>query len=149
MTPEQFKDWRKLMGFRSRAAAAEALGISASSVELYEVGVRRDNGDKVVIPAHIEQSCERLLGSKLATGHDRLPVYLHGSAHYSFRGQEQAAPHGYLVVPRPNAMICRTDGVEYLEFGESANRLLLRFAIEAARQEMHGLSWVVAPSLYS
>lgn len=56
MTPEQFKTWRKGL-FKSRDAAAEALGISASTVRLYEDGVRRDNGQPVEIPPHIKMAC--------------------------------------------------------------------------------------------
>jgi DNA-binding transcriptional regulator YiaG len=56
MTPEQFKTWRKGL-FKSREAAAEALGISASTVRLYEDGVRRDNGQAVEIPKVVELAC--------------------------------------------------------------------------------------------
>jgi hypothetical protein len=63
MTPEQFKDWREAMGFRSRAAAAEALGLAPGTIVQYEEGVRRDNGNEVEIPQTVEMAC-RLLESK-------------------------------------------------------------------------------------
>lgn len=43
MTPEDFKTWRKAMGFRSQRAAAAALGVSVQSVENWERGKRSDH----------------------------------------------------------------------------------------------------------
>lgn len=60
MSPDQFKAWRKRMGL-NQAKAAEALGISKSSVELYERGVRRDDGRPVVIPKAVELACAALV----------------------------------------------------------------------------------------
>lgn len=56
MTPAQFKAWRKSRGL-SQQAAADALGISKSSVELYERGTRREDGRPVVIPKTVALAC--------------------------------------------------------------------------------------------
>lgn len=64
MTPEQFKAWRKHMGY-SQGEAAKTLGISKGSVELYEAGKRRDDGRPVVIPKTVELACAAIaLGIK-------------------------------------------------------------------------------------
>lgn len=57
MTPDQFKAWRKRVGFRSQQAVAEALGISKGSVENYEAGRRRDTGEPVAIPEAVIFAC--------------------------------------------------------------------------------------------
>lgn len=58
MTPESFKKWRKENGFKSRALAAEALGMSPETVRLYETGIRREAPSKtVVIPRHVALAC--------------------------------------------------------------------------------------------
>ncbi len=59
MTPAEFKSWRKAMGYTQKDAAA-ALGISVSSVELYERGSRRDDDRPVDIPRRVELACEAL-----------------------------------------------------------------------------------------
>ncbi|WP_454813791.1 helix-turn-helix domain-containing protein [Labrys neptuniae] len=56
MDPEQFKAWRRHMGF-SQIEAARALGISKGSVELYEAGKRRDDGRPVEIPKTVALAC--------------------------------------------------------------------------------------------
>lgn len=56
MTPEQFKTWRKHMKL-SQAKAAECLGISVGSVQLYELGHRREDGRAVEIPKTVELAC--------------------------------------------------------------------------------------------
>jgi predicted transcriptional regulator len=57
VTPAQFKDWRKRF-FKSQRAAADALGISASSVILYEAGRRRDaNETPVEVPKVVALAC--------------------------------------------------------------------------------------------
>ncbi|MGH0004087.1 helix-turn-helix domain-containing protein [Pseudovibrio ascidiaceicola] len=61
MTPEQFKKWRKGMGYKSRDAAAEALGVSAGTIANYETGVRRDDPERVVeIPRTVILACAAL-----------------------------------------------------------------------------------------
>jgi transcriptional regulator with XRE-family HTH domain len=59
MTSVEFKAWRERLGF-SQQAAAEALGLSKSSIELYERGSRRDDGRPVDIPTTVELSCKYL-----------------------------------------------------------------------------------------
>lgn len=56
MTPAEFRVWRTGMGF-SQTAAAAALGISKSSVELYELGHRKDDGRPVIIPRTVALAC--------------------------------------------------------------------------------------------
>lgn len=56
MTPEEFKAWRKWIAW-SQTTAAEKLGISRGSVELYERGARREDDRPVTIPATIELAC--------------------------------------------------------------------------------------------
>jgi transcriptional regulator with XRE-family HTH domain len=58
MTPEKFKSWRESLGL-SQQAAADALGLSKGSIELYERGSRRDDGRPVVIPKTVQLACER------------------------------------------------------------------------------------------
>lgn len=59
MTPDDFKAWRATMGL-SQQAAADALGISKGSVELYEAGKRRDDGRPVIIPRTVALACAAL-----------------------------------------------------------------------------------------
>ena len=47
MSPAQFRAWRKRL-FGSQRAAADALGLSARTIALYEAGERE--GREVVIP---------------------------------------------------------------------------------------------------
>jgi transcriptional regulator with XRE-family HTH domain len=61
MTPEDFKAWRKGLKF-TQAEAAEALGVSKSSVELYEAGKRRDDGRAVEIPKTVALACAAVAG---------------------------------------------------------------------------------------
>ncbi|SFK99576.1 hypothetical protein SAMN04488518_113129 [Pseudovibrio ascidiaceicola] len=58
MTPEEFKYWRTASGFKSRDAAAAALGVSSETIRLYELGHRRDDPSRAVeIPKHIALAC--------------------------------------------------------------------------------------------
>jgi transcriptional regulator with XRE-family HTH domain len=59
MTPDQFKAWRAHLGL-SQQAAAEMLGLSKGSIELYERGTRRDDNRPVVIPRTVELACAAL-----------------------------------------------------------------------------------------
>lgn len=59
MTPQEFRDWRVAMGFTQQEAADE-LGVSKSTVELYESGRRRDTKEPVVIPKMVELACAAL-----------------------------------------------------------------------------------------
>lgn len=59
MTPEQFKAWRKHMNL-SQQEAADALGLSKGSVDLYERGRRREDERPVVIPKTVELACAAL-----------------------------------------------------------------------------------------
>lgn len=59
MTPTQFKSWRNHMRL-SKVRAADALGISTNSIDLYERGTRRDDGRAVVVPRAISLACAAL-----------------------------------------------------------------------------------------
>lgn len=59
MTPEDFKSWRLALNW-SQQTAADQLGISKGSVELYERGSRRDDGRPVEIPKTIALACAAL-----------------------------------------------------------------------------------------
>ncbi len=59
MTSQEFRDWRVAMGFTQQEAADE-LGISKSTIELYESGKRRDTKEPVVIPKMVELACAAL-----------------------------------------------------------------------------------------
>src|SRR5216683_4506669 len=74
MTPLEFKAWRIEMGFSSQQQAADALGISKSTVEQYESGRRRDNGQPVGIPVYIDLACKALRMSRgnAYSGDDRV-----------------------------------------------------------------------------
>ena len=61
MSAEDFRAWRNVMGL-TQGEAAEALGLSKSSIELYEKGERRDDGRPVVIPRTVELACAALAG---------------------------------------------------------------------------------------
>lgn len=56
MTPAQFKAWRTRLSF-SQEEAAQALGISKGSVQLYEAGRRREDGRAVLIPKTVALAC--------------------------------------------------------------------------------------------
>lgn len=59
MKPEDFKVWRKSHGW-TQTEAAEALGISRGSVELYERGARREDNRPVEIPRTVALACSAL-----------------------------------------------------------------------------------------
>lgn len=59
MTSDDFKAWRKEMGF-SQAKASDALGLSKPTIENYERGVRRDTGAPVEIPLSVALACAAL-----------------------------------------------------------------------------------------
>jgi DNA-binding XRE family transcriptional regulator len=56
MTADEFKVWRKMMRL-SQVAAAQALGLSKTSIELYERGSRRDDQRPVHIPRTVALAC--------------------------------------------------------------------------------------------
>lgn len=74
MTPDQFRLWRKELGL-TQAQAAFVLGISRSSVELYEAGRRRDNGRDVLIPRSIALACAALINGLAPWPHERDPLW--------------------------------------------------------------------------
>ncbi|NGN45056.1 helix-turn-helix transcriptional regulator [Mesorhizobium sp. CGMCC 1.15528] len=51
MTADDFKEWRRAMGY-SREEAAYALGLSKPTIENYESGRRRGSNRPVVIPKY-------------------------------------------------------------------------------------------------
>lgn len=59
MTPDQFKKWRATMGL-SQIKAGEILGLSKTTIELYEAGRRRDDGRPVEIPHTVALACSAL-----------------------------------------------------------------------------------------
>jgi transcriptional regulator with XRE-family HTH domain len=59
MTSAEFKSWRERLGL-SQQAAADVLGISKGSIDLYERGSRRDDNRRVEIPVTVELSCKYL-----------------------------------------------------------------------------------------
>lgn len=59
MSPDDFKAWRKAMGY-SQDRAANALGLSRTAVQNYDTGVRRGDGGAVEIPKHIALACTAL-----------------------------------------------------------------------------------------
>lgn len=56
MKSEDFKDWRKQMGF-NQTEAAKSLGLSRSAIEQYETGIRKADGKPAIIPFHIGLAC--------------------------------------------------------------------------------------------
>jgi transcriptional regulator with XRE-family HTH domain len=56
MTPDDFKAWRKAMGFTQKEAG-EVLGITKWAVENYERGSRREDDRPVIIPRSIALAC--------------------------------------------------------------------------------------------
>ena len=56
MTRAEFKSWRERLEL-SQQQAADALGMSKSSIELYERGSRRDDGRSVQIPTTVALAC--------------------------------------------------------------------------------------------
>jgi transcriptional regulator with XRE-family HTH domain len=56
MGPTEFRSWRERLEL-SQQAAADVLGMSKSSIELYERGSRRDDGRSVLIPTTVALAC--------------------------------------------------------------------------------------------
>jgi len=56
MSPDEFKAWRKAMG-QTQLTAAEILGVSRGTIDLYERGARREDGRAVEIPLSIAIAC--------------------------------------------------------------------------------------------
>ncbi len=57
MSPDNFKKWRKSLGY-SQKEAAEALGIKRRMLQYYEKGSR--DGDAITIPLYIRLACYAL-----------------------------------------------------------------------------------------
>jgi len=60
MKPEQFKAWRKKMGF-TQQQAADALGLSIQALGNYERGTRYEDGREVKIPRSIALACSAVV----------------------------------------------------------------------------------------
>ena len=54
LTPKQFKEWRKHLGFKQKEAA-ERLGLNKRMIQYYEKGER--DGKKVEIPLYVRLAC--------------------------------------------------------------------------------------------
>jgi transcriptional regulator with XRE-family HTH domain len=59
MTPHDLRNWRANLNL-TQQQAADLLGVSVTTVELYERGVRRDSNKPVPIPRYIELACATL-----------------------------------------------------------------------------------------
>jgi transcriptional regulator with XRE-family HTH domain len=59
MTSDEFRQWRSAMGL-TQLQAAGMLGLSKSTIELYESGKRRDNDQLVEIPKVVALACAAL-----------------------------------------------------------------------------------------
>lgn len=59
MLPKDLKAWRVRMGL-TQEGAAEELGVSVTTMELYERGIRRDSDQPVTIPRSVELACAAL-----------------------------------------------------------------------------------------
>lgn len=59
MQASDFKAWRKSMGYTQKEAAA-ALGLGTSTVEQYDRGIRKDDGQPVTIPLSVALACAAL-----------------------------------------------------------------------------------------
>ncbi|WP_152048886.1 helix-turn-helix domain-containing protein [Aureimonas psammosilenae] len=80
MDSEQFRFWRKSLGY-TQAEAAEALGLKKPTITLYERGSRHGDGRPVVIPKSIEIACgamweRRFLPARSAEEADRAAKWL-------------------------------------------------------------------------
>jgi len=56
MTNEEIKNWRKSLNL-TQAEAAERLGVTRRGYQMYEAGVRNDDGRPVIIPKYIALAC--------------------------------------------------------------------------------------------
>jgi len=56
MTPDDFKAWRKAMGW-NQTEAAEALGLSLGTIGNYERGSRREDGRPAPVPRTVALAC--------------------------------------------------------------------------------------------
>lgn len=149
MTPEQFKEWRMAMGFRSREAAAQALDISSSTVELYETGKRRDNGLPVTIPFIVELACIALeliyQEPPWPPRRKSIPVYKIGDDSnflYQFTpvNSSQCKCIGSISAPIRTTIV-QHEGEEALSVPGFLNPLQIVKAINCAQNSMFPLSW--------
>jgi len=56
MNKENFKTWRKKMGF-TQQQAADALGLFRNTITNYERGARAEDGRAVIIPRTVALAC--------------------------------------------------------------------------------------------
>lgn len=108
MTPIELHAWRKSLGI-SQQEAADELGISKSTVELYEAGRRRDNGQPVEIPKYIEAACNWLSLVKASTSNH--PQYATRDARLQARQLMYA-----LSLPVWCAGFNKPDGMEFATY---------------------------------
>jgi len=69
MTKEQFKAWRKKMGF-TQQQAADALGLYRLTIINYERGTRPENNLEVKIPRSIALACAAVQAGLKPVGED-------------------------------------------------------------------------------
>lgn len=60
MNAEEFRNWRKRMGFKNQAQAAAALGVTANTVARYETSQRNisDSIERLCIALEKLRECE-------------------------------------------------------------------------------------------
>jgi transcriptional regulator with XRE-family HTH domain len=130
MTSDEFRQWRDQMNL-SQQGAADALGISKGSVELYERGSRREDGRPVEIPKAVELAC-----AALARGINRYNGPKSTVA--PFRVVEiEFGPYGEMIGRRALGQPYPTMG----EAGQEAERLAKRFSHASGYNNEHGYWW--------
>ncbi|PTW59099.1 helix-turn-helix protein [Breoghania corrubedonensis] len=92
MTPEQFRDWRKSLGWKQKDAA-EKLGLKKRMIQYYEKGDR--DGRKVDIPKSVRLACYAL--SLGITDFDGQTCHKEDKPAQAPRAED--APHGEDISP--------------------------------------------------
>jgi len=145
MTPEQFKEWRVAMGYRSRDVAADALGLSRSTVELYETGVRRDNEKSVEIPRTVELACAALamIAEKI-----EVPVYQRPDGSYAAKDSISDGDKllGDVIAPRGTKVTTDDEGRVALAIPALSHLVPLAVAMNRGQTSIWMLGWKPFPT---